>query len=89
MNNKFVSLTYDLYISRDGKEELMESTTLENPLTFCSGLQLLLPKFEDEVTPLLQTTCLTSPSRLKTPTGSTIRNWSVKFLALYLSRAGR
>jgi FKBP-type peptidyl-prolyl cis-trans isomerase SlyD len=52
MNNKFVSLTYDLYISRDGKEELMESTTLENPLTFCSGLQLLLPKFEDEVTPL-------------------------------------
>ncbi|MBP5307387.1 MAG: peptidylprolyl isomerase [Paludibacteraceae bacterium] len=52
MSNKYISLTYDLYVLRDGKEELIESTTLENPLTFCSGLQLLLPKFEDEVTPL-------------------------------------
>lgn len=43
------TINYNLYVEREGKEELVESTTTENPLVFCSELGLLLPRFEEEI----------------------------------------
>lgn len=48
-----VSLTYDLYVNNpEGTEELVESTTLEQPLTFLFGAGQMLPKFEENLTTL-------------------------------------
>jgi len=47
-----VSLTYDLYINQDGSEQLVESTTLEQPLTFLYGAGQMLPKFEENLSTL-------------------------------------
>jgi len=45
-----VSLTYDLYVNNDkGTEDLVESTTLEQPLTFLFGAGQMLPKFEENL----------------------------------------
>jgi len=48
---KIVSVSYDLYV--DGEEgaeqELMEQAPKEKPLTFCFGLGMMLPKFEEEL----------------------------------------
>jgi len=45
-----VSLTYDLYVNNDkGTEELVESATLEQPLTFLFGAGQMLPKFEENL----------------------------------------
>ena len=41
-----VSLTYDLYVNNEqGTEELVESATQEQPLTFLFGAGQMLPKF--------------------------------------------
>lgn len=48
-----VSLTYDLYVNNDqGTEELVESATLEQPLTFLFGAGQMLPKFEENLSTL-------------------------------------
>ena len=38
-----VSLTYDLYVDQDGTENLVESATEEQPLTFLFGAGQMLP----------------------------------------------
>ncbi len=47
-----VSLTYNLYVDKDGKEELVEKTTEEQPLTFLFGAGQMLPRFEENLAPL-------------------------------------
>ncbi|MDB5025039.1 MAG: peptidylprolyl isomerase [Mucilaginibacter sp.] len=48
-----VSLTYDLYVKQeDGTEALVESATEEQPLTFLFGAGQMLPKFEENLSPL-------------------------------------
>jgi FKBP-type peptidyl-prolyl cis-trans isomerase SlyD len=47
-----VSLTYDLYVDRDGAEVLAESATEEQPLTFLFGAGQMLPKFEENLSTL-------------------------------------
>ena len=43
-------VSYNLYaVSDGGTEEFIESTTIENPLIFCSGVGMLLPKFEEQL----------------------------------------
>jgi FKBP-type peptidyl-prolyl cis-trans isomerase SlyD len=42
-----VSLTYDLYVDKDGAEVLAEKATEEQPLTFLYGGGQMLPKFEE------------------------------------------
>src|ERR1700712_1199284 len=45
-----VSLTYDLYVKQeDGTEDLVESATQEQPLTFLYGAGQMLPKFEENL----------------------------------------
>ena len=54
MNKKksFVALTYDLYVGEENEKELMEQATEEQPLTFYTGLGMMLDKFEVEIAPL-------------------------------------
>ena len=54
MNEKksFVALTYDLYVGEENEKELMEQATEEQPLTFYTGLGMMLDKFEAEIAPL-------------------------------------
>ncbi|MBS7563692.1 peptidylprolyl isomerase [Mucilaginibacter sp. Bleaf8] len=48
-----VSLTYDLYVNQEsGTEALVESATLEQPLTFLYGAGQMLPKFEENLSTL-------------------------------------
>ncbi|MEO6149302.1 MAG: peptidylprolyl isomerase [Mucilaginibacter sp.] len=47
-----VSLTYDLYVDQDGTENLVESATEEQPLTFLFGVGQMLPKFEENMSDL-------------------------------------
>lgn len=48
--NKSVSVTYELYIQNtDGKLEMKEKASSENPLTFISGIGMMLPKFEQNL----------------------------------------
>ncbi len=48
-----VSLTYDLYVKNEnGSEDLVESTTQEQPLTFLFGVGQMLPKFEENLSTL-------------------------------------
>lgn len=48
----FVALTYDLFVGEGEEKELMEKATKENPLTFYTGMGMMLDKFEKEVAPL-------------------------------------
>lgn len=54
MNEKksFVALTYDLYVGEENEKELMEQATEEQPLTFYTGLGMMLDRFEAEIAPL-------------------------------------
>ena len=47
-----VSVTYDLYVDQDGTENLVESATEEQPLTFLFGVGQMLPKFEENLSAL-------------------------------------
>ena len=50
---RVVSLTYDLYVKdKEGKEDLVESATEEQPLTFLYGAGQMLPKFEENLSTL-------------------------------------
>ena len=42
-----VTLSYDLYVGDEN--ELMESATPEQPLVFCQGIGMMLPKFETQI----------------------------------------
>jgi FKBP-type peptidyl-prolyl cis-trans isomerase SlyD len=49
-----VSLTYDLYVKQeDGSEGLAESATQEQPLTFLFGAGQMIPKFEENLSTLI------------------------------------
>lgn len=50
-NEKVVKATYDLYIKGDeeGSEEVIERATAENPLVYCHGEGMMLPKFEENL----------------------------------------
>ena len=46
--NKVVTCTYALYVDgQEGQEELMERVTIENPLTYCEDMGMMLPTFEE------------------------------------------
>jgi FKBP-type peptidyl-prolyl cis-trans isomerase SlyD len=47
-----VSLTYNLYVDQDGTENLVETTTEEQPLTFLFGAGQMLPRFEENLSTL-------------------------------------
>ena len=47
LKNYYVALTYDLKVGEE--DELMESTTVENPFTFYSGLGMVLEDFEKAI----------------------------------------
>lgn len=44
-----VTLTYDLYTTKDGEKVFVEQTTEENPLVFLYGTGIMLPKFEENL----------------------------------------
>ena len=49
-NNKFITLTYDLYVGDEGEERmLMEQATTEKPLEFIFGTDSMLPSFEKKI----------------------------------------
>ena len=47
--DKFVSLTYDLYVGDDDDRELMESVPKERPLQFIFGMGTMLQDFEKNI----------------------------------------
>ncbi len=47
LKNYYVALTYDLKVGEE--DELMESTSVENPFTFYSGLGMVLEDFEKAI----------------------------------------
>jgi len=47
--DKMVSLTYDLTVEEDGKKELMEKATREQPLMFVFGMGMMLKAFESNI----------------------------------------
>lgn len=44
--NKYVAVTYDLYVGEGEERELMERATEEVPLKFIYGIGMMLPAFE-------------------------------------------
>ena len=47
--NKFVSVIYDLNVGDENERELMESATVEQPLQFIFGTEMMLPAFEEKI----------------------------------------
>ncbi len=47
--NKFVVCTYNLYVPGEGSEELMEEATVEQPLQYIHGMNMMLPAFEEKL----------------------------------------
>ena len=47
--DKFVSVSYNLYVGKDDERELMESATEERPLQFIFGAGTMLPAFEKHI----------------------------------------
>ena len=46
-NQKVATLIYEMFVQgEDGKEEVMERATLEQPLIYCHGEKMMLPSFE-------------------------------------------
>ena len=45
--NKFVAVTYDLYVGEGEERELMEKATREVPLKFIYGMGMMIPAFEE------------------------------------------
>lgn len=44
--NKFVRVSYELYVGDENERELMEEATSERPLEFIYGMGMMLPDFE-------------------------------------------
>ena len=51
-NNRFVSISYNLYIDEDGEKRLVEKTTDDKPFELITGFGIALDSFEQQVTPL-------------------------------------
>lgn len=47
--NTIVTTTYKLYVGEGSERELMEETSVENPLMFAFGVNMMLPKFEEHL----------------------------------------
>lgn len=45
-SNKYITVSYELYITEDGERELVEKATTEHPFQFISGLGTTLDAFE-------------------------------------------
>ena len=52
MGNKYITVAYKLYVTENGKQEMIEEATAEHPFQFISGLGTALERFESEITPL-------------------------------------
>ena len=50
--NKFIAVAYKLYIADNGKEELVEEATVNEPFQFISGFGFALDDFEKALTDL-------------------------------------
>lgn len=48
-SNKFISVSYQLYDTTDGKSILIEQTSDERPFIFISGMGVTLPVFESQI----------------------------------------
>lgn len=49
LDNKFVRLSYELYVGDENERELMEEATPERPLEFIYGMGMMLPEFEKQL----------------------------------------
>lgn len=47
--NKFVRVSYELYVGNESERELMEEATAEHPLEFIHGMGMMLPDFEQQL----------------------------------------
>ncbi len=47
--NKFVRVSYELYVGGENERELMEEATAERPLEFIFGMGMMLPDFEQQL----------------------------------------
>lgn len=47
--NKFVRVSYELYVGNENERELMETAPAERPLEFIFGMGMMLPDFEKEL----------------------------------------
>lgn len=52
--NKFIAVSYQLFTVNEGKTELVEEATAEQPYQFISGFGLTLDKFENAIAGLQQ-----------------------------------
>ena len=52
VENKYITVAYELYTTEDGERELMEKATAEHPFQFISGLGTTLDTFESQIAPL-------------------------------------
>lgn len=50
--NRFLSISYSLYIDEDGEKRLVEKTSAGQPFQFISGFGIALDAFEKQLTPL-------------------------------------
>ena len=50
--NRFVSISYSLYIDEEGEKRLVEETKSGQPFQFISGFGIALDAFEQQLTPL-------------------------------------
>lgn len=48
-SNKYVRLSYELYVGDENERELMEEATAERPLEFIYGMGMMLPEFEKQL----------------------------------------
>lgn len=52
--NSVVALTYDLYTNQDGEEVFVEKADEKDPLVFLCGVGMMLPKFEENLSGLVE-----------------------------------
>ena len=50
--NRFMSISYSLYIDEEGEKRLVEETKSGQPFQFISGIGIALDAFEQQMTPL-------------------------------------
>lgn len=50
--NKYISVTYKLYTTENGKETMVEEATAERPFDFISGFGVTLDAFENQIAEL-------------------------------------
>lgn len=52
--NKYITVSYELYITEDGKENMVEKATTEHPFQFVSGMGTTLDAFEAQIQNLVK-----------------------------------